>query len=939
MPGPLQMQPAPASGALPVRVVSWRRMGALLAGLLIPSILLAVYAAGEEGVSDSELHTLVEAVSSFLALMVGILSLVRYYSKRDLAFLYIGAGFLATAFFDFLHTVAAAGVTEGAAYDQQTGTVTWSWTASRLYLATLLCLGWWRWRTEGEREALGATRDRRVYWTIIALGILTLLGLLLLPLPSGYRPEAFISRPGELVPGLTFLLALLAYLADRRWQRESFFFWLVAALALSVMSELGFLVFAERPSDLSFDIGHGYKVMSYGLVLVGLFSSVYRSFRQVEEDSRSLVRTNDALQQEVSARRKVEEELRQLSLVASRAHNAVVITGAQGNVEWANRSFTRMTGYALDEIRGKAPGDFLQGPLTDADTVARMSDALRRHQGFREEVLNYTRKGIPYWVAIDVTPVFGEDGSLQQFIAIQSDVTERRHAEDALRESEERLQDFLDSANDLIQSTSPDGAFLYVNRAWRETLGYSDSEVADLNLFDILSPRSADEAMEAFQRVAGGEPLRDLELVFLSKYGREIEVVGSANCRFENGLPVATQAILRDVTEKRRAEEAFRTSQANISALIENASSPIWSVDRRYKLIAFNVPFADQFQALYGIRPREGEGFADLLPMGAREYWLDLYDRALGGQRFSVEQSSDLGGGRRHFVVSFNPIRGDGGVSGVAVFSQEITDRIRAEEEMRRAKEEAEEANRAKSRFLANMSHELRTPLNSVIGFTNVLMKNKAGNLRPQDSTYLERIRENGRHLLDLINDILDLSKVEAGRMEVETAVIDVGALVQEVIHQLEAQVADRPVRLLAEIPERVAPTETDPGKLKQVLINLVGNALKFTEEGSIRLIVRTDDAARPRALEVVDTGIGIPPARLSAIFEAFQQADTSTTRKYGGTGLGLTISRSLCSLMGYQLEVESREGEGSTFRVVMGAGAEGAPSERAGSAAEAGGG
>ncbi|HUH12973.1 MAG TPA: PAS domain S-box protein [Longimicrobiales bacterium] len=892
-------------------------MATLLALLVLPSIPVAIWAARADRLSTTELHVLVEGLSAFLALMAGILSLVRYYSKRDLAFLYIGAGFLATAFFDLLHAVAAFGVPEGT-FGPHTGLLTWSWTASRLFLAGLLCLGWWRWRTEGEREAVGANRDRRVYYTVVALGALTLVGLLWLPLPTGYRPGAFIPRPGDLAPGLLFLLALFGHVADRRWQRESFFFWLVAALALSMLSELGFLIFAERPSDLSFDLGHGYKVVSYALVLVGLFSRVYQSFRQVEEDSRILVSTNDALQQEVAARRQVEAELRQLSLVASRAHNAVVITDAQGRVEWVNRSFTRMTGYPLEEIKGKTPGAFLQGPLTDADTVARMSTAVGRHQGFREEVLNYTRKGIPYWVAIDVTPVFGEGGALQQFIAIESDVTERRQSEDALRESEERLQDFLDSANDLIQSTSPDGAFLYVNRAWRETLGYDDAEVADLNLFDILSPRSADDAMEAFRRVADGESLRDLELTFLSKYGREVEVVGSANCRFENGLPVATQAILRDVTEKRRAEAAFRTSQANISALIENASSPIWSVNRHYKLIAFNVPFARQFQALYGIQPREGEGFADLLPMGAREYWLDLYDRALAGERFSVEQSSDTGSGRRHFVVSFNPIRGDGGLTGVTVYSQEITDRIRAEGDMRKAKEEAEEASRAKSRFLANMSHELRTPLNSVIGFTNVVMKNKAGNLRPQDTTYLERIRENGRHLLDLINDILDLSKVEAGRMEMEPAPVDVGALVREVTRQLEAQVADRPVELVAEVPERVAIVDTDRGKLKQVLINLVGNALKFTDEGSVRVIVRTDSHARPRALEVVDTGIGIPPARLAAIFEAFQQADTSTTRKYGGTGLGLTISRSLCRLMGYDLEVESREGDGSTFRVVM---------------------
>ena len=217
------------------------------------------------------------------------------------------------------------------------------------------------------------------------------------------------------------------------------------------------------------------------------------------------------------------------------------------------------------------------------------------------------------------------------------------------------------------------------------------------------------------------------------------------------------------------------------------------------------------------------------------------------------------------------------------------------------------------------MSHELRTPLNSVIGFAGILLKNKTGNLRPSDLNFLERIQANGKNLLVLINEILDLSKIEARRVELQLAPVVLDVLVRETIAQQEGLVRDRPVQLLAELPARVAPVQADAEKLRQVIINLIGNALKFTEQGNVTVRVVTDPAdAQPVRLEVIDTGIGIPPEKLGVIFEAFQQADASTARKYGGTGLGLTISQALCRLMGFRIEVASEVGRGSTFSVIL---------------------
>ncbi|UCD37263.1 MAG: hypothetical protein JSW54_10565, partial [Fidelibacterota bacterium] len=233
---------------------------------------------------------------------------------------------------------------------------------------------------------------------------------------------------------------------------------------------------------------------------------------------------------------------------------------------------------------------------------------------------------------------------------------------------------------------------------------------------------------------------------------------------------------------------------------------------------------------------------------------------------------------------------------------------------------EAERATRTKSEFLAKMSHELRTPLNSVIGFTNVLLKNQDQKLGEKDLTYLDRILSNSQHLLSLINDILDLSKVEAGKLELEISSVSLDQVVNETVAQLEGQVRGTEVQLLAELPAEVTPIQTDKAKLKQVLINLVGNAIKFTEKGSVTVAILVNpETHNPERIEVHDEGIGIAPDRLSTIFDAFQQADRSpTSRKFGGTGLGLTISHSLCELMGYELTVDSEPEVGSTFSIVL---------------------
>jgi signal transduction histidine kinase len=259
---------------------------------------------------------------------------------------------------------------------------------------------------------------------------------------------------------------------------------------------------------------------------------------------------------------------------------------------------------------------------------------------------------------------------------------------------------------------------------------------------------------------------------------------------------------------------------------------------------------------------------------------------------------------------------------------------VRAEREALAARDVAVAASAAKSEFLARVSHELRTPLNSVIGFSNVLLRTSRGTLRGQEIIYLERIRDNGLHLLALIDEILDLARIESGKLRVVRTEVKLEQLLRETAAQLEGRLFGRDVAIAIEAPSEVMLLQTDSGKLKQVLINLLGNAIKFTERGSITLRVIADDNRRPVRIEVADTGIGIPEEEYEAIFEAFEQVDDGLARRRGGSGLGLAISKSLCQLLGYRLTVESAVGVGSTFSVVLVAGGEargagGSPSKR----------
>ena len=420
---------------------------------------------------------------------------------------------------------------------------------------------------------------------------------------------------------------------------------------------------------------------------------------------------------------------------------------------------------------------------------------------------------------------------------------------------------------------------------------------------------------------------------------REDEVTALAELASLATLAASAHGADRDwlsALAHREAQDARRKSEERLALVFHGTPDITFLVsaddpDEGFRFVAVN----DAYLELTGLAAEQvlGRRAADVLAPDRLPAELARFRQvARAGEPLRYEERLELPLGPAVVEVTLTPIAGEAErclyVLGVA---RDVTVRRRAEEELRAARDlaeraraaaeqaqaAAERANQAKTDFLSRMSHELRTPLNSVIGFANVLRANRGHQLDARELSYVDRIVTNGRHLLSLITDLLDISRIEAGKMPLVTGPVPLAPLVRSTLSGLEPQLQGRPVELRAELPATLQRLDTDATKLQQVILNLVGNALKFTPEGSVTVRVTADpDTGRPLRLEVEDTGVGIPLEQQEAVFHPFEQGEPGGQRALGGTGLGLTITRALCQLLGYRLTLRSAPGSGSLFTV-----------------------
>lgn len=620
-----------------------------------------------------------------------------------------------------------------------------------------------------------------------------------------------------------------------------------------------------------------------------------------------------ALQAEVSHLRLQNHFLR---TVVDEMTSGVIVADAQPDypITFVNGAFCTITGYAPEEVIGRHCL-FLQGPGTDQAAVTRIREAIAAARPVHERLLNYRKDGQAFWNQITISPVRDDQGWVTAFISVQTDVTAQVLVEQALTEHEQLLR----AVGKMAQIGGWELDLVTQRMVWSEEmfaiheLPIGDPPAPDVALW-FYPPEVHHIVREAFERCLATGAEWDIELPFRTARGQSRWVRSIGQPVWEDGQIRKLRGTFQDITRSKENELALRASEQRYRMLADMLpGTVVFMFDTSLRLTL--VAGADLKRLGIDAAQFEGQCLTDLFDEPHRSALLPLCYQALLGQSSRIDYTFR----EEIFDTSIMPIeRASGQISGGLIVGRNITAERQITADLLRAKEAAERTERAQSAFLSAISHEIRTPLNAVIASAELLLNDT---LTPSQRSLIETIRVGGEALLALVNNVLDLSKIEAGQVDIAAEPTDVRAIVHAVLALFERE-ADQKGLLIETVIDPHLPVRIvgDPARLRQILMNLVSNAIKFTDHGGILIMINVIGMAtdHPQVeIAVRDTGTSISPQQRSRLLQPFTYLDDDQARQ-SGVGLELAISAQLARLMGGELTVSDQPGQGSTFTVTL---------------------